>query len=205
MPQQRDPNAKQEQVADLEFPVFGIDLVNEFELQRDSTTPVGLNVRGWEPATQRNRGGSRNGISKWLDALVNPIAGAMQIQDLNIIVTSNIDNLLTQYGGDLFNTGGFIINPQFPQWVVPLFGSGIQLNQNTGATAPSGANNWFGGTVTGGAVGGGYNVALVPQPGGATVVAQSLAGSGTVATGSGVIAVQSGDGKYYFQPPTFVS
>jgi len=43
----------QDQVLPIYFPVNGIDLSTEFELQLAQTTPVGFNVRGYEPSTSR--------------------------------------------------------------------------------------------------------------------------------------------------------
>ena len=64
------PAVPPEQFADLEFPVQGIDVTTEFELQRDGTTPMGVNVRAFEPTTGRCRGGTRSGLSRFIDETV---------------------------------------------------------------------------------------------------------------------------------------
>lgn len=75
--------ADQDNILELLFPLYGIDVSSEFDLQRIQTTPVGLNVRGFEPATNRARGGSRAGLSQYVPATVD---GAHVIQHLNYVV-----------------------------------------------------------------------------------------------------------------------
>ena len=66
------------------FPVAGIDRQEEFQEQPALTTPVAKNVRAFEPSSDRGRGGSRPGLSKYL-ADATP-AGTHEIQHLQIIV-----------------------------------------------------------------------------------------------------------------------
>jgi hypothetical protein len=82
-----------ELLKDLHFPKAGIDLSQAFSRQPNPqisdgeyarSTPVALNVRGFEPATGRLRGGSRPGLSKWIPSLVS--GSTFIIQDLNLIV-----------------------------------------------------------------------------------------------------------------------
>lgn len=68
---------------DLTFPEAGLDLSAEFETQAPNTTPVGTNVRAYEPLSGRDRGGSRQGLSRYVSTTV---AGAHLIQHLNLIV-----------------------------------------------------------------------------------------------------------------------
>lgn len=66
------------------FPVAGIDRQEEFQEQPALTTPVAKNVRAFEPSSDRGRGGSRPGISKYLtDQLPS---GSNVIQHLKVIV-----------------------------------------------------------------------------------------------------------------------
>lgn len=74
---------------DWSFPVAGINLLRGFGDQQPvqmpggewgATTPSGINVRGWEPNTQRARGGSRPGLSRYLP--VPPVSGWV-LQELN--------------------------------------------------------------------------------------------------------------------------
>jgi hypothetical protein len=198
-PQQQDPNAKQQQVADLNFPVYGLDLSQEFELQRPDTTPTGLNVRGWEPQTNRNRGGARNGISQYVPGQLNPAIGDMLVQDLQIVVTTTDSELLTEFGLDLSNTGGAIPNPQFPSFWVPLYGSGVQPNRNVGSGPPG--QNFFGGLLT---TAGSGPTFLVTFETGNHQTATLLSGTGTLPIGAGIMALLV-KSKYYFQPALFTS
>jgi hypothetical protein len=58
-----------------------------YSSQYARTTPYALNVRGFEAATQRLRGGSRPGLSKWLPQQV--VGSRFIVQDLNVIVINN--------------------------------------------------------------------------------------------------------------------
>lgn len=78
---------------DLSFPLGGIDVSQGFERQPvrqmasggyARTTPSGINVRSFEPSTGRNRGGSRAGLSRYVNAIPGGSAGL--IQDLNVVV-----------------------------------------------------------------------------------------------------------------------
>lgn len=78
-----------DQIIDLAFPVAGIDLTTEFELQPAGTTPVAINVRAIDPATQRTRGAARCGVSRYVPEKVGGLTGL--IQHLNIIVDPTPD------------------------------------------------------------------------------------------------------------------
>lgn len=75
--------ADQEQEVGVIFPLAGIDSTCEFSRQPDSTTPSGINVRAFEVITRRARGGSREGMSRYVNETLN---GAHLIQHLNILV-----------------------------------------------------------------------------------------------------------------------
>lgn len=81
MPQKPIPGP--DKPVDMAFPVRGIDLSSAYDLQRPGTTPLAQNVRGYEPGTDRLRGGSRAGLVKHVPATVT---GAYVVQDLNMIV-----------------------------------------------------------------------------------------------------------------------
>ncbi len=81
-----------ESFADLKFPLAGIDLSMGLERQPPrqlpdgtwgTTTPVGVNVRGYEPSTDRSRGGARPGLVKYLTA---PVVAGWIVQDLHTLV-----------------------------------------------------------------------------------------------------------------------
>jgi hypothetical protein len=200
-PQRQDPDAKREQIMDLTFPTYGIDLSQEFDLQRPATTPVAINVRGYEPQTQRDRGGSRPGLSKYNPEQLDPVIGDMQIQDLNVLVLTGGTALLTNFSLDLFNTGGFTVNPLNPLYFVPIYGSGIQLNGFTGSPAPIPGGTANAGSTTGTGSGSAFPATLI---GGSNVNVNVISGSGTLPSGTGFIAIQLGT-TYYIQPPTFTS
>ncbi len=54
------------QYADATFPVSGLDVSVPLERQTPHTTPLGVNVRTFEPTTLRGRGGSRCGLSQYI-------------------------------------------------------------------------------------------------------------------------------------------
>lgn len=86
------PIKDQEQFADLGFPRAGIDLSRAFVKQMPrpmadgsygNTTAVGLNVRTFEPTTNRSRGGQRAGLSRYI---ATQPAGMNVIQELFTLV-----------------------------------------------------------------------------------------------------------------------
>ncbi len=82
-PQQQPQQPQPQQIADVFFPINGVDVSTALEKQVPDTTPVGINVRAFEPTTNRARGGSRPGISQYVPA--QP-AGLSPIQHMNVIV-----------------------------------------------------------------------------------------------------------------------
>jgi hypothetical protein len=77
-----------ESFQDLPFPTGGLDVSCEYELQPPGTTPVGLNVRGYEPGLNRARGGARPGLSRFIDQTLplNYVSGSHLIQHLNTVI-----------------------------------------------------------------------------------------------------------------------
>lgn len=75
-----------EKFADMPFPMYGLDLLRGFGLQRFNTTAVGNNVRGFEPLTGRGRGGSRPGLTHYAPIVPADPTKSLLIQHLNIIV-----------------------------------------------------------------------------------------------------------------------
>lgn len=67
-----------EQILGVLFPLAGTDVTSEFGRQPDNTTPGGQNVRAFEVITERGRGGSRCGLSRWINQLVNGVASPVQ-------------------------------------------------------------------------------------------------------------------------------
>lgn len=73
-----------DQFLDMKFPLKGIDASQGYNNQPAGTTPVGTNVRGFDAGTQRDRGGSRSGLTKFINAQVS---GTNVTQMLATIVT----------------------------------------------------------------------------------------------------------------------
>ncbi len=85
-----------EQFADMTFPLAGISLLWAFDDQRPvpmstvqgvptdyaHTTRLAVNVRGFEGATQRHRGGTRPGLAKYVPT---PIVADWIVQELNLV------------------------------------------------------------------------------------------------------------------------
>jgi hypothetical protein len=87
----KKPILAQESFAELPFPSKGIDISRAFGSQQSGTTPVGVNVRAYEPGTSRNRGGSRPGLDKYIAGQL-PTAGL--VQELNTVVIGTASALL---------------------------------------------------------------------------------------------------------------
>ncbi len=80
---------------DEAFPVSGIDVSVALEQQRPQTTPLGVNVRAFEPETLRARGGSRPGLVKFIPVQVDGFSHV--IQHLAIVVDPQAEALLTTF------------------------------------------------------------------------------------------------------------
>lgn len=65
------------------FPLSGIDTSAAFHAQKPGTAVDGVNVRSFEPSTDRARGGSRPGLARFCPAQIN---GTNAIQDITAIV-----------------------------------------------------------------------------------------------------------------------
>lgn len=91
-----------DQYAPAPFPAQGLDLTRGFGLQAPGTTRTGLNVRTWEPAHQRARGGQRPGLARHSAGQL-PTAAAVQCLDyvvstLSAALAGDCCNLWTQPG-----------------------------------------------------------------------------------------------------------
>lgn len=100
-----EKRTKNPEYADLPFPLRGIDVSVPLGLQPKLTTPIGENVRGFEPITGRGRGGSRPGLSRYI--FFEALPG--EIQHLNFVVDPTTDALLLDE--DYYNTNDFIDDP----------------------------------------------------------------------------------------------
>lgn len=85
---------EQEQNLPFPFPLYGIDTSVPFSKQPEQTTAEGNNVRAYEPETQRGRGGSRPGMSKFIPSRVS---GVHEIQCLDLVVRTDGDALTDNF------------------------------------------------------------------------------------------------------------
>lgn len=93
---------------DLTFPTRGVNVATEYELQPVGTTPVGANVRTYEPSSSRGRGGARPGLFKLLLDRVN---GNAPVQHLNFIVTQSGTAMLTDFESSFADELGYPTMP----------------------------------------------------------------------------------------------
>jgi hypothetical protein len=140
---------------DLHFPKAGIDLSMGFNHQPNRpagpngeyarTTPTGLNVRGFEPASNRMRGGSRTGLSRYINAQV---AGLVWIiQDLNIVVGTQGANVQLSNSGRVITLVAvsqgnvFVTTPGGTAWTQAINGTPVNPPLNFSGVIFSAANN----------------------------------------------------------------
>src|SRR5947209_1450755 len=76
-----------DQFADLPFPAGGVSTEWDFSGQAPRSTPLGLNVRVFEPLSFRGRGGSRAGLSKFIAQQLAP--GHFVVQHLNTVTIAS--------------------------------------------------------------------------------------------------------------------
>lgn len=115
-----------EKYADLEFPLGGLNLLQEVQEQPAGTTPVAENVRSINSDTLRARGGSRPGLIRYISA--PPFVGADLIQHLAVIVDPQADRLglTTAVPQD-----DWVEDPLNPGFYIPPGGWGYQPNPNS--------------------------------------------------------------------------
>jgi hypothetical protein len=114
-----------EQNVPMPFPINGIDVSVAYSKQPEQSTPEGVNVRGYEPGTQRQRGGSRAGISKFIVGQV--AAGDIQCLDTVVWISPDalLDGVEVLSGTDDPSSGA-----RNPGRTVRTGGSGRQPNRN---------------------------------------------------------------------------
>lgn len=104
-----------EESKEVKFPFAGIDRQGGFDQQPNKpipldesyarTTYLGKNVRAVDPATDRVRGASRPGLSKYIPATVSGLAG-FPVQHLNVIVDPQTPATLGSFTGTTGIIGG---------------------------------------------------------------------------------------------------
>ncbi len=131
---------------DMRFPIKGIDLSLAFSNQRPGTTPEGVNVRAYEPGTQRIRGGQRCGLSRYLASQPN---GVTRYQELASLVT------ISSPGGDVQSTSSgrvvtlvavasgtvYVVNSGDDSWTTRQNTCGSSPAMTTGVIVRSAPNN----------------------------------------------------------------
>jgi hypothetical protein len=117
-----------ERFVELYFPVGGLDLSQEFQGQGPQTTPDAQNVRAVDPESQRERGGSRCGITRYIN---QQLAG--EIQHLNMIVDPQADRLRQNF---IVPGNDWIEDPLNPGTYVPPGGWGNPPNPNASPPSP---------------------------------------------------------------------
>src|SRR3990167_10928580 len=85
MPRRQQPSGEKQ--LSINFPLAGLDESRAFQMQRKDTTPSALNVVGFDPVTDRARGGVREGLSKYMSVKA---VGSYSIQDINHLITSSV-------------------------------------------------------------------------------------------------------------------
>lgn len=147
-----------DQFVDMHFPLAGIDLSQPFSKQPTRqladgsytrTTPLGQNVRAFDTLSQRLRGGSRPGLSKYVKAAV---VAEWIIQELNLLVgtgynppgggsvqQSNSGRVVTLVAVSQGNI--FILNPGDTAWTSPTNSSSHTPPLNLTGVMQSASNN----------------------------------------------------------------
>src|SRR5271168_3261881 len=76
------------QISELLFPINGVAVNIALETQIPDTTPIGVNVRAFEPQSLRARGGARQGLSKYIPQQLplTPHSGPLAIQNLTLVI-----------------------------------------------------------------------------------------------------------------------
>lgn len=94
---------------DLYFPTKGIDLSLAYNMQPVGTTETGVNVRAFDQPYQRARGGSREGITRYIAATVS---GVNKIQHVNFVVDPQAEATeLDEDDEDSTNTANYLNDP----------------------------------------------------------------------------------------------
>lgn len=147
------PIPPQEKMTDLTFPVRGIDVSTGYTQQRSGTTPAGVNVRAFEPGTNRSRGGQRSGLSKYATTRAN---GLNFIQELFTLVgvgypppgggvqTSSSGRVVTLVAVSAGSVS--VLNPGQASWTAAINATGKATPLVTSGLVRSAPNNqklWF--------------------------------------------------------------
>ncbi len=124
--------AMPESLEGMPWPANGLNLATEFASQPPGTTPIGVNVRTYEALALRARGGSRSGLSQYIQEQVLDISS--KIQHVGVIVDPTTEALIDDWPGidfilDPSTNNKSIRNPAPPRHV-RRGGGGGQPNRN---------------------------------------------------------------------------
>jgi hypothetical protein len=117
------------------FPVAGVSAATEYGGQPPGTAVAAQNVRATDALATRLRGGSRPGLTRYVDAPVDGTVGH-EVQHLAAIVDPTVDALLTSFeaydppGGDNPGVEDPSDGTRNPGRLVRPGGSGVQPNRN---------------------------------------------------------------------------
>lgn len=87
----------------IQFPVRGIDLARAFVRQTGETTARAVNVRAFDPLEDRHRGGSRDGLARWID-----VALPAEVQGIGVVLATGEEFVIGYYP---FEWPAFVVNP----------------------------------------------------------------------------------------------
>ncbi|MGE3778337.1 MAG: hypothetical protein AB7F89_14215, partial [Pirellulaceae bacterium] len=110
----------------LKFPFRGVDVSQETLTQPPDTSPVGQNVRAYDAGQDRRRGGSRAGISRFID---DQVSGENLIQFLGTIVTTTDEAMGWAFEGRDFGFTGVYGSIGF---ITGISGAGGEIEVNGG-------------------------------------------------------------------------
>lgn len=114
----------------LVFPWNGLDVAREFGRQPAGTSPDAENVRAFDTLAERKRGGSRHGLTKYVNETVN---GDTPVQHLNILVDPTTPAVDAEAdGGDVVDPSTNNLRVRNPGRTVRQGGSGRPTNRNIG-------------------------------------------------------------------------
>lgn len=126
---------EQDQEVGAIFPTSGLDVTTEYGRQPADTTPAAVNVMSFDVFLDRLRGGSRPGLSKYIDETVN---GDSPVQHLNILVDPRSPALNADAADELVpDPSTNNLSVRNPGRTVRQGGSGRQPNRNTDVSASS--------------------------------------------------------------------
>lgn len=133
----KPPPGLQSQLVDVPFPLEGMDITRAFMRQRQLTCVQAMNVRAFEPGTDRARGGSRPGLVKYA---VGPVAA---IQDITVFVSEGaVAGGIVAAGPGIPGTSTNTVVVANPGSQLTTVGGTVSLNNSATDTISSPAFVW---------------------------------------------------------------